>query len=62
MPANSVRNSGTLVASASIARRPGNGEAMIARIWKATSPTNTTSQMISIVTTTEVEERSKGSR
>ncbi len=45
-----------------MARRPGNGDRTIERIWKATSPMNTTSPITRIVTAPRVEEWSRGSR
>ena len=51
-----------LVARASSARRPGNGDLMITRTWKAIRPISTTSPITSIVTATHLAEWSSGSR
>ena len=45
-----------------MARRPGNGEAMIERTWKTTSAMSTTSPITSMVTAAPVEAWSRGSR
>jgi len=60
--ANSSRNSGMLVARAWTPRRAGNRDTTIQRTWKATSQMSTTSPIASIVTATQVEKWSRGSR
>jgi hypothetical protein len=51
-----------LVARASTPRRPGNRDRMIQQTWKAISAMSNASPLASIVTATQVGERSRGSR